>query len=120
MVLSFISLFENIYTRHYLKMRKMLTGAKLLLMSIIHGLNYPESHQHVIRAVIFFHRLSTMDDFKYMVIEKVREMSLLWDPEHVDYKNKDQRQHAWEKLESDVKPPNKGMPHLLLLILGAL
>ena len=35
MVLSFKNLFEKyIYTRHYLKMRKILTGAKLLLMSI--------------------------------------------------------------------------------------
>ena len=27
-------------------------------------------------------------------VEEVREMSLLCDPEHVDYKNKDQRQQA--------------------------
>ena len=50
-----------------------------------------------------------MDDYKYAVIEKVRQMPLLWDPEHVDYKNKDQRQQAWDKLESDMQPPNKGM-----------
>ncbi|XP_063951255.1 uncharacterized protein LOC135153154 [Lytechinus pictus] len=50
-----------------------------------------------------------MDDYKYTVIEKVRQMPLLWDPEHFDYKNKDQRQLAWDKLESDMKPPNKGV-----------
>lgn len=50
-----------------------------------------------------------MDDYKYAVIEKVGQMPLLWDSEHVDYKNKDQRQQAWDKLESDMQPPNKGM-----------
>ncbi|XP_071506651.1 monocarboxylate transporter 12-like [Diadema antillarum] len=48
-----------------------------------------------------------MDDYRYTVIEKVREMPLLWDPQHVDYKSKDQRQQAWDKLESDIQPPNE-------------
>ena len=48
-----------------------------------------------------------MDDYKYTVIEKVREIPLLWDPQHVDYKNKDQRQQAWDKLESDMTTPNE-------------
>ena len=61
-----------------------------------------------------------MDDFKCMVIEKVREMPLLWDQEHADYKNKDQRRQAWEKLESNMKPLNKGMSYLFVIILGAL
>ncbi|XP_064629303.1 uncharacterized protein K02A2.6-like [Lineus longissimus] len=50
-----------------------------------------------------------MDDYKYGLIEKVRHMPLLWDPEDPDYKNKDQRQQAWEKLESEIHPPKKGV-----------
>lgn len=50
-----------------------------------------------------------MDDYRNTIIEKVRQLPLLWDPEHADYKNKDQRQQAWEEIENDVKPPSQGM-----------
>lgn len=50
-----------------------------------------------------------MDEYKYMVIEKIREMPLLWNPLHDDYKDKDQRQQAWAKLDQDIQPPNQGM-----------
>ena len=50
-----------------------------------------------------------MNDYKYMVIRKVREEPLLWDPLHSDYEDNDQRQQAWAKIDADLQPPREGM-----------
>ena len=41
-----------------------------------------------------------MYDYKFALCEVVQQMPLLGNPEHVDYKDRDQRMQTWEKIEN--------------------
>ena len=71
MVLSFKSYLKNIYTRHYFKMIKILTGAKLLLMSIYY-LHFVLKHFKVSGLSKWFaSKLALMDDLEPWVLNLV-------------------------------------------------
>ena len=50
-----------------------------------------------------------MNDYKHNLICLVQKTPVLWDPRNKDYKNKDQRKQAWEKIDEMLQPPQEGM-----------
>ena len=44
-------------------------------------------------------RVSLMEDYKESLCARVQSATLLWDPTHQDYKNKDQRQQVWDEID---------------------
>ena len=58
-----------------------------------------------------------MDDYKFALCEVVQQMSLLGNTEHVDYKDRDQRKQAWEKIDRELKLQHKVGTYVINIIL---